>query len=138
MSDPSASIAVSSLVADVAPYVISIAGVIIPLIVTMAYNKLHQLTGIEVSKAQLAKLDTFAKAEAGALIAASKTNLAGVAIPVGSPMIAWAADRVIDALPKILADVGLAPRDVATMIAGHIGTMQASSPAPVPPGNAIG
>lgn len=130
MSDPSASIAVSSLVADLAPYIASVAGVVIPLIITMAYNKLHQLTGIEVRKAQLAELDTFAKAEAGALIAASKTNLAGVSIPVNSPMIAAAADRVLDAAPKILADVGLSPASVAALVAGHLGALQASSPAP--------
>lgn len=130
MSDPSASIAVSSIIADIAPYIVSLVTVVgIP----WAVAELRAHTKIQLSQAQLAKLDTIAKAEAGALIAASQTNLAGVSIPVGSKMIEEAADRVLDAAPKILGDLGLSPGAVATMVAGHVGFAQASAPTlPVP------
>lgn len=126
MSDPSASVAASSLVADAAPYVIAL----IPVAIGWLAHAIGRYAKIHLDRAEIAKLDMLAKAEAGALIAASETNLAGVAIPVSSPMIASAADRVLSAAPKILADVGLSPAAVATMVAGHVGAMQAGAPAP--------
>lgn len=129
MSDPTASIAVSSLVVDIAPYVIAVASVVIPVLLAMAVKEFQKLTGIQISQAELAKADTLAKAEAGALIAASETNLAGVAIPVGSKLLVGAVDRILDEVPNVLP-----PSVVATMVAGHLGTMQASSPAAAPVG----
>ena len=133
MSDPSASIAVSSLVADLEPYALAL----VPIAIGWLAREVSKYTQIRFTQTQLAKLDTITKAEAGALIAASKTNLAGVAIPVGSQMIAEAADRVLDAAPKILGDVGMSPGAVATMVAGHLGSMQANAPAPALPVAAV-
>lgn len=126
MSDPSAAIAASSLVADVAPYALAL----LPVAIGWLAREISKYTKVKFSQAQLVKLDTFAKAEAGALIAASTTNLAGVSIPVRSPIIAAAAARILDAAPKILAGLDLSPSAVATMVAGHVGALQASAPAP--------
>lgn len=129
MSDPTATISASSLVADVAPYILSVAGVVIPVLAAMAVAEFKKLTGIQISQAAVAKLDTLAKAGAGAAIAASETNLAGVAIPVGSATVRNAMTRIVADAPKVLVDAGLSPDNVATLIAGHIGSMQASSAA---------
>jgi hypothetical protein len=127
MSDPSASIAVSSIIVDAAPYVVAL----IPFAIGWLAREQAKFTKVQVSQAQLDKLDTLAKAEAGALIAESKTNLAGVSIPVGSKMITDAADRAIAGAPKALEAVGLTPDAVATMVAGHLGFAQANSPAAI-------
>jgi hypothetical protein len=122
MSDP-ASIPVAPIVEVIAPYAVALvlAGI------GWGLTEFKKLTGVQVSQADIAKLDAFAKAEAGALIAASTTNLAGESIKVGSPIIAAAATRVIDALPGILDKTGFSPDAVETIIAGHLGAMQASA-----------
>jgi hypothetical protein len=127
MSDPAASIAASTLVADVAPYAIAL---ITAVVVPWCAAEFRKLTGAQVSQDAVNKLDTLARAEAGALIAASETNLAGVAIPVGSRIVADAAARVIAAAPGVLEQAGLSPTAVATMVAGHLGGMQAPALAP--------
>jgi hypothetical protein len=130
MSDSTASVAVSTLVADVAPYAIAL---ITAVVVPWCAAEFRKLTGAQVSQDAVNKLNTLAKAEAGALIAASETNLAGVAIPLGSTIVADAAERVIAAAPGVLEKAGLSPSAVATMVAGHIGEMQALAPAPAAP-----
>jgi hypothetical protein len=126
MSDPTASVAVSSLIVDVAPYALAL----IPVVIGWGVSVLRTHTKIQFSQAAVDKIDTLAKAEAGAAIAASETNLAGVSIHVGSAIVADAANRIIDGAPAILADAGLSADNVATMVAGHIGAIQASSAAP--------
>jgi hypothetical protein len=124
MTDSTTAIAAAPLVSDLAPYALAL----LPLVIAWGVAEFRKFTGIEVSAGAVDKLDALAKAEAGALIAASPTNLAGVAIPVGSAMVAGAANHILSAAPTILKDTGLTPDTVAAMVAGHIGAMQASAP----------
>jgi hypothetical protein len=126
MSDPTAAIAASTLVADVAPYAAAFISIVV---VPWAVAEFRKLTGAKVSQAAVDKLSTLAKAEAGAMMTASETNLAGVAIPLGSKVFADAAARIIAGAPGVLDSAGLTPEAVATMVSGHLGAMQASSPA---------
>lgn len=119
------SISAPALVAAVAPYALAL----LPVAIGWAAAEIRKRAKIDISQAAIDKIDTLAKAEGGALIAASETNLAGVAIRVGSPAIAEAATRIIAAAPDLLAEAGLTPDHVATMVAGHVGAMQASAPA---------
>lgn len=130
MSDPTTSIAVSSIIADVAPYAVTFMSVVV---VPWAVMEFRKITGAKVSQSAVEKLSTLAKAEAGAMMTASETNLAGVAIPLGSRMFADAASRIIAGAPGVLASAGLTPEVVATMVSGHLGAMQASSPGPAVP-----
>jgi len=118
-------ISASAIVADVAPYAIAL----IPVFIGWGVNEFRKASNIQVSQAAIDKLDTLAQAEAGAMVAASETNLAGVAVHVGSQPVADAASRIVAAAPGILADAGLSPAIVATMVAGHVGAMQASAAA---------
>jgi hypothetical protein len=119
-------ISASAVVADVAPYALAL----LPVVIGWGVAEFRKYTRIPISQAAVDKLNTLAQAEAGAMVAASETNLAGVAINVASPEIAAAAARIIAAAPGLLDDAGLSPDHVATMIAGHIGVMQASAAAP--------
>ncbi len=122
------SISAAAIVAAVAPYGLAL----LPVAIGWAAAEVRRRTGFQISQGAVDKLDTLAKAEAGALIAASPTNLAGVSIPVASPMVADAAARVLAVAPKILEDAGLSPAAVATMVAGHLGAMQAQMPPAAP------
>lgn len=125
------SVPVAPLLGVVAPYAVAL----LPFVIGWGVAEFRKFTGVQFSQGAVDKLDTLAKAEAGALIAASPTNLAGVAVPVGSSMIAAAANRILSAAPTILDDTGLTPDAVAAMVAGHLGAMQAqqaSAPAPKP------
>ena len=128
MTDSTTAIAAAPLVADLAPYALAL----LPVVIAWGVAEFRKFTGIQVSAGAVDKLDALAHAEAGALIAASPTNLAGVAIPVGSAIFAAAANRIIAAAPSILADTGLTPDAVAAMVAGHLGAMQAGMPAAAP------
>jgi hypothetical protein len=125
MSDPTATVAASSLIVDVAPYALAL----VPFVIGWGVAEFRKLTGAQVSQAAVDKLSTLAKAEAGAMMTASETNLAGVAIPLGSKVFADAANRIIASAPGVLASAGLTPDAVATMVSGHLGAMQSSSPA---------
>lgn len=129
MSDPTSTIAVSSIIADVAPYVAAFVSIVV---VPWAVAEFRRLTGARISQAAVDKLSTLAKAEAGAMMTASETQLAGVAIPLGSKVFADAAERIIESAPGVLTSAGLTPDAVATMVSGHLGAMQASSPAAAP------
>lgn len=126
MTDSATAVAAAPLVADLAPYALAL----LPVVIGWGVAVFHRYAGVQISQGDVDKLDTLAKAEAGALIAASETNLAGAAIPVGSPLIAAAAARIVAAAPGLLDSAGLSPESVATMIAGHLGAMQATQGAP--------
>ncbi len=83
-----------------------------------------------------ARVASAAANEAGALVAAASDNLATRSIPVGSPMVADAARRIQSALPGVMNATGLTTTDVAAMVAGEIGKLQArmtAQPTPAPP-----
>jgi hypothetical protein len=129
MTDTATAVAAAPLIASIAPYAVAL----IPVLIAWGVAEFRKATGVNVSAGAVDKLDALAKAEAGALVAASATNLAGVAIPVRSTIIAGAVTRIVAAAPGVLADAGLTPDAVATMVAGHIGALQASAPAAAAP-----
>jgi hypothetical protein len=135
MSDPSATVAAAPIVAVVAPYLVQLAIVLIPIAVAWLANEFRRGAGVQVRQAALDKIDAWAESEAGALVAAAADNLATDKIPVGSPIVADIATRMMLALPDELKAAGLTPDVVATMVAGKIGKLQASmtSVAPAAP-----
>lgn len=132
MSDPS-TISAAPIVTVVAPYLVQLAMVLIPIAVAWLANEFRRRTGVQVQQAALDKIDATAEAEAGALIAAAANNLATDQIKVGSPIVASIALRMAAALPKELAAAGLTSDAVATMVAGKIGKLQASMTTVAPP-----
>ena len=121
MSDPTA-VAVAPLILDVAQYAV----VLIPVAVAWLAREQSRYTGIVFKQSALDEFDRVAKAKAGAAILASKDNLAGLAIPAGSPFVAGLADELIAEAPRVVAALGLSPEQVAARIAGHLGAGQAA------------
>jgi hypothetical protein len=126
MSDPSAAIAAAPIVAVATPYVVQIAIVLIPVAVGWLANELRRHAGVKVQQAALDKIDAWAEAEAGALVAAAADNFATREINVGSPIVAVIASRMAKSLPDDLKAAGLSAADVATIVTGKIGKLQAS------------
>jgi hypothetical protein len=126
MSDPSMAVSAAPIVAVVAPYVVQIAIILIPFVFAWLAHEARRYAGVQIQQAALDKIDAWAEAEAGALVAAAADNLATREINVGSPIVAVIASRMAKALPEDLAAAGLSAADVATIIAGKIGKLQAS------------
>jgi len=121
MSDP-ATVAVAPLILDIAQYAV----LLIPVAVAWLAREQAKYTGIVFKQSVLDEFDRVAKAKAGAAILASKDNLAGLAIPAGSPFVAGLASELIAEAPSVVAALGLSPTEVAARIAGHLGDGQAA------------
>jgi len=125
----SESISAAPFVYALAPYVAPIAQLAIVALVGWGVSEVKKYTGFAMSDATVAGLKSAAATEAGALIAASETNLAGQSITVNSPMVVAAAARIAASVPGGLEAFGLTPDHVAHIVAGEIGKLQ--PPAPV-------
>lgn len=125
-------VSLAPLVGVLTPYAIQLSAVVIAAGASWAAAQFTKATHIKVEAAALDKLTQAADAEAGALIAAADGNLAGVAVHVSNPMIAGAANRIIDGMPKVLDAAGVTPDRVATLVAGALGKLQATMPAALP------
>ena len=132
-----AAIAASAIVADAAPYVVALTGVVTPGLVAMGLAELRRLTGLRLQQAAAGRLDAMIEDEIGVLVAAASDNLATTSIPLGSPIVAAIASRIVAAAPDLLAKAGVDPASVARMALGEIGKWQASMtsapPASPPP-----
>ena len=118
-------VAAASLVADIAPYALAIVGALTPIAVGWLAAEVRKLTGLQMQQSAIDKLDSMIEAEAGALVAAASDNFATASIPVGSPIVADIAKRVLANAPAVLAADGLTTDVVATKVAGAIGRLQA-------------
>lgn len=98
-----AAIAASAIVADAAPYIVALSSVVVPGLVAMGLDQLRRLTGLRLQQAAADRLDAMIEDEVGALVAAASDNLATTSIPLGSPIVAAIATRIIAAAPDLLA-----------------------------------
>ncbi|HEY1944131.1 MAG TPA: hypothetical protein VGH40_18615 [Roseiarcus sp.] len=121
-----AAIAASAIVADAAPYIVALSSVVVPGLVAMGLDQLRRLTGLRLQQAAADRLDAMIEDEVGALVAAASDNLATTSIPLGSPIVAAIAARILAAAPDLLAKAGVDPASVARMALGEIGKWQAS------------
>ena len=134
MTDPSSAVPVASLIADVAPYILALAGVIIPSLAGVAVAELKKITGIQVRQDAVDKLDGMIESAIGAEVAKASDNLATAQINVGSPIVSSLASKVVAALPAELNTLGITPTAVASKLTAEFGRLQASMTAvPVAP-----
>jgi hypothetical protein len=124
MSDTT--IAASSVLAVLQPYLTALATVIVPLIAAWGVGELKRYTGIAVSQTVIDKVDSYIADLAAREIAAAADNLATKQIDVGSPLVKQLLGKVLLALPTELQDLGLSSDAVAAKIAAAFGRLQAS------------
>ena len=114
-----------ALVADAAPYIVAVAGVVVPTLVGLALNELRRLTGLKIQQGAADKLDSLIEDKIGGLVAADARNLATATITIDHPMVAGIANAIIAEAPDALAAAGVTPAAVAGMAHGEIGRWQA-------------
>lgn len=117
---------VTAIAAAVSPFIVAVAGILIKMAVSGLAAEIKSWTGAQVDQAAINKIDGMITDEVGALVAAADDNLANAVIPVGSPIVAKIANKVVMMLPGELNDAGLSPSAVATKVAGAIGKLQAA------------
>jgi hypothetical protein len=134
MSDPSAAVAAAPLVAALTPYIDALVPVIITGIIGLVSAALHKWLGVRVNATYEAQIEAAAATEAGKLVAGAEGNLATATIPVGSPIVAAAAARILasDHLQDALSATGATPERVAAIVAGELGKLQAQMGVPAP------
>ena len=140
MSDSATAFAVGPIVSALAPYVVSVTVAFALWLVKVAVSQFTRLTGVQIDAAYQAQLERACATEAGKLVAGAADNLARASIPVGSPIVKAAADRILTAqhLQDALYATGATPERIAAIITGELGKLQAQMTAiPPPPGKAL-
>lgn len=116
----------ASLINLITPIAVVVLGVLLKSGLTLVADKVHDWTGVQISKDASDKANTYIDAHAGAWVAAAEDHVAGTAvIHVDSPLIANMANQVIKDIPQELADAGVSTDMVKVKLAGAIGALQA-------------
>ena len=128
-------ISLAPVVTALAPLINALVMSVVGSAIIYAVALLHRKTGIDIDAANVDAIRKAAATEAGMLVAASETNLAGEKFTVSSPVVAAAAKTVMDALPAAIRATGLTPNGVAKIVAGELGRLQAAPTALTQPRN---
>src|SRR6185437_5411255 len=124
MSDTT--IAASSLIADAQPYIVALIGVVVSAVGAVITAEIKKYTGVVISQAQIAKVETYIDDKAAQAVASAEDNLASRQINVRSPIVAEIVTKIIAAIPDELAAAGLTPDLVAHKLTAPFGRLQAS------------
>ncbi len=134
MSEASIVLPAGPLVSALAPFLQAVVATVVSGAVTVAVAMFTRWTGVTVRTAYADALRKAAQTEAGALIAEAADNLSSRSIPVTSPAVVAAAERIAAALPTAMEALGMTPEALSRLVAGEIGKLQAQATAtPVPP-----
>lgn len=125
------SISLAPLVDFLSPFITVLLQAIIGVAITVVTLQIQKWTGVQVSQNALDKLRAAATTQAGILVAASETNLAGKVITTSHPSVVASANWIMANLPDAAAAVGATPAVLSNIITGEIGKLQAGSPASV-------
>ncbi len=140
MTDATTTISLAPFVEALLPTLVVIASAISTAAVTYLVDLVRKW-GLQISQANEAKLVKEVSTQAGLAIAASATNLAGESIDAHSPAVVKAASYITNNLQALMKSTGVTPDNVAHLVAGEIGKLQAATPTvvaalPAPPASA--
>lgn len=135
MSDPSSVISAAPIVSALQPYINAIVPVLVTGLVGFASGVFQRWTGVRINAAYEAQIETAAATEAGKLVAGAEGNLATASVPVGSPIVVAAVNRILASghMQSAIAATGATPDRVASIVAGEIGKLQARMTSVAPP-----
>lgn len=129
MIDSTSTIAAGPIVEALRPMISAVVTAMVGLAVTFGVTLLKRLTGVTLQSAYVDSLRQAAETEAGVLIAEAADNLSSRSIPITSPAIAAAAARIAAGMPEAVRALGKTPEDLARLVAGEIGKLQAHATA---------
>ena len=133
MSDPSTAVSLGPIVQALDPLINAVVTAVVGTMATLALVTWNRWLGKKTTQDQKDAVQKAAATEAGIMVAEASDNLAGRSISVTNPTVAVAANRIIAALPAAVAATGVTPADVARLVTGEIGRLQAQSPAAAAP-----
>lgn len=116
------------------PYLVMIVGIVVTTALGWIGMLIKSRFGIELDASMNAKIQSAAMNAAGAVIARMEGPLGNAAIDLRSPIVKQGVDLLLSKVPDAIAHFGLGPDELARIIQGKIGILQAtSSPAPAAP-----
>lgn len=104
----------------------------VPAILGYAAYLLKKRFGIELDATMNAKIQAAAMNAAGAVVAKFEGPLGNVSIDVRSKLVKDGVDLLLSKVPDAIDHFGLTPEELAKIIQGKIGILQATGPAPAP------
>ena len=134
MTDASTAVSAVPLIDLIEPYIVALAGVIIPALAGLALAEFRKLTGIQIQQSAADAVSALITDKVGGAVATEAGNLATASIPLGSKLVASIATQVLsEVTPANLAKAGIDPASVAGMVHGEIGLWQARMTSVTPP-----
>lgn len=122
----STAIAVGPIVEALQPLITAVVTTVVGALAGLALVTWNRWLGKKTTEDQKDAVRKAAATEAGVMVAEASDNLAGRSINVASPAVAAAAARVIAVAPAAIALSGITPDQVARIVAGEIGKLQAA------------
>jgi hypothetical protein len=140
MSDTA--IAAAPIVAATQPYITAIVTSVVGLGVAYGASLLKRWTGIAMQQSFTAEIESAAETEAAKAVAAAGDNLAKTQINVGSSVVKTAVQSIMASrtFKTAIAETGMTPNRLASIVTGEIGKLQAQMTAAAPaapPGKAL-
>ena len=132
MSDTA--IAAAPIVAAAQPYITAIVTSVVGLGVAYGASLFKRWTGIALQQSFTAEIESAAETEAAKAVAAASDNLAKTQINVGSSVVKTAVESIMasQTFKTAIAETGMTPNRLASIIAGEIGKLQAQMTAAAP------
>jgi hypothetical protein len=132
MSDTA--IAAAPIAAATQPYITAIVTSLVGVGVTYGLAALKRWTGIAIQQSMIDEIESAAETEAAKAVAAASDNLARTQINLGSSVVKTAVQSIIasQTFKTAIAETGMTPNRLASIIAGEIGKLQAQMTAAAP------
>lgn len=114
------------------PYLVMIVGIVVTTALGWTGMLLKAKLGFDLNANMQKTIQDAAMNAAGSVIARMEGPLGNVKIDVRSPLVKDGVDLLVQKVPEAIAHFGLTPDELAKMIQGKIGILQASAPAAKP------
>jgi len=120
-------IAAAPIAAAAQPYITAIVTSLVGVGVTYGLAALKRWTGIAIQQSMIDEIESAAETEAAKAVAAASDNLAKTQINVGSSVVKTAVESIFasQTLKTAIAETGMTPNRLASIITGEIGKLQA-------------
>lgn len=115
------------------PYLIMVVGLIVTTALGWIGSIIKARFGIELDASMNAKIQSAAMNAAGAVIAKAEGPIGNLSIDVRSPMVKDGVELLFQKVPDSIEHFGLTADQLAKLIQGKIGILQASAPSPAKP-----
>lgn len=112
------------------PYLVMIVGIVVTTALGWIGMILKARFGIDLDASMNARIQDAATNAAGAVLARMEGPIGTMAIDLRSPLVKQGVDLLMSKVPDAIAHFGLTPDEVARIVQGKLGVLQAGAPKP--------